>query len=263
MQERRRALPEKAMHSKIRRILRKMFPLVFWLAVWTACYFAIHQDLLLAAPWDVAKRFTFVTTAPFWRSVGMSLMRTAAAYGIGVALACVLALLCHACPLADEVIRPALAVVRATPVASFIILALVWLSSSNVPILAGVLMVTPVVFANVREGMAAVDPQLREMAHLFGWGRLKTLRHVTIPSVLPTFLAACEACVGLCFKATIAAEVIGVPKNAIGSQLHSAKIYLETDALLAWTVTVIVLSMALEKLLCAAFERGKRRGNRA
>lgn len=251
------------MLSSIKRILRKSFPLVFWLAVWTACYFAVHQDLLLAAPWDVARRFSFVSTASFWRCVGMSLARTAAAYVIGVAAACVLAVLCHACRLADEVIRPALAVVRATPVASFIILALVWLSASNVPILAGVLMVGPVVFANVREGISAVEPQLLEMAQLFGWGRFKTWRHVVIPSVLPTFLAACEACVGLCFKATIAAEVIGVPKNAIGSQLHSAKIYLETDALFAWTLVVIALSMALERLLRAAFERGKRRGNRA
>ena len=177
--------------------------------------------------------------------------------------ACALAVFCHACTLADDVIRPALAVVRATPVASFIILALVWLSASNVPVLAGVLMVVPVVFANVREGIDAVDPLLLDMARLFGWGRWRTWRHVVIPSVAPTFCAACEACVGLCFKATIAAEVIGVPKNAIGTQLYHAKIYLETDTLLAWTATVIALSMALERLLRAAFERGRRRGNRA
>ena len=81
--------------------------------------------------------------------------------------------------------------------------------------------------------------------------------------MLPTFVAACEACVGLCFKATIAAEVIGVPKNAVGSQLYNAKIYLETDTLLAWTLVVILLSMALERLLKAAFERGMRRVHHA
>ena len=146
--------------------------------------------------------------------------------------------------------------VRATPVASFIILALVWLSASNVPILAGVLMVVPVVFANVREGIRSTDPQLMEMAAMFGWNHWKTWRRVVIPTVLPTFVAACEACVGLCFKATIAAEVIGVPKNAIGTQLYNAKIYLETDALLAWTLVVIILSMVIERLLKAGFERG-------
>lgn len=251
------------MNTNVKRVLRKLFPWAFWLLIWAVCYRAVGKDLLLASPVQVGRRFAFVAEAAFWRCVGMSLVRTAAAYGLGVVIACLLAVICHAWALADDVIRPALAVVRATPVASFIILALVWLSSTNVPILAGVLMVVPVVFANVREGISATDGQLLEMARLFGWGRWKTWRRVVIPSVLPTFLAACEACVGLCFKATIAAEVIGVPKNAIGTQLYNAKIYLETDSLMAWTLVVIILSMILERLLKAAFERGMRRVHHA
>ena len=249
--------------KNVKGLLRKAFPLLFWLLVWAVCYRMVNQDLLLASPAAVARRFAFLGEAPFWRSVGMSLWRTGLSYGLGVFIACVLAVVCHASKLADEVIRPALSVVRATPVASFIILALVWLSSSNVPILAGILMVVPVVFANVREGIDSTDPQLLEMARLFGFSRWKTWRRVIIPTVLPTFVAACEACVGLCFKATIAAEVIGVPKNAIGTQLYNAKIYLETDALLAWTLVVIILSMAMEKLLKALFERGMHRGHHA
>ena len=251
------------MNAKVKRALRKAFPIVFWLLVWAACYRAVGQDLLLASPAQVARRFAFVGEASFWRCVGMSLWRTAAAYGLGVIIACVLAVVCHVSKLLDEVISPALLVVRATPVASFIILALVWLSSSNVPILAGILMVVPVVFANLREGISSTDPKLLEMARLFGWGRLKTWRRVVIPTALPTFVAACQACVGLCFKATIAAEVIGVPKNAIGTQLYNAKIYLETDGLMAWTVVVIILSMVIERLLKAAFERGQRRVHHA
>lgn len=247
------------MNAKVKGMLRKAFPLVFWLLVWAACYRAVGQDLLLASPVQVFKRFAFVAEASFWRCVGMSLWRTAAAYGLGVIIACIVAVACHASKLLDEVISPALLVVRATPVASFIILALVWLSSSDVPILAGVLMVVPVVFANVREGIQSTDRQLLEMAKVFGWSRWKTWRRIVIPSVLPTFVAACQACVGLCFKATIAAEVIGVPRNAIGTQLYNAKIYLETDALLAWTLVVIILSMAIERLLKAAFERGLQR----
>lgn len=239
-------------------MLHKAFPLVFWLLVWAAAYRMVGQDLLLASPMQVVRRFTFMGELSFWRCVGMSLWRTAAAYVIGVLLACLLAVLCHASDMVSRIISPALLVVRATPVASFIILALVWLSSSSVPILAGVLMVAPVVFANVREGIDSADIKLLEMAKLFGWSRWKTWRRVVIPTVLPTFVAACEACVGLCFKATIAAEVIGVPKNAIGTQLYNAKIYLETDALLAWTLIVILLSMVLERLLKAAFERGLR-----
>ena len=245
----------------MKQLARKALPLVFWLAVWAACYLAVGQDLLLASPLQVARRFDFLTDAVFWRCVGMSLWRTAAAYVLGVAAAVLLAAASCASRLVDDVIRPAMAVVRATPVASFIILALVWLSSANVPILAGMLMVLPVVYANVREGVSSTDPQLMEMARMFRFTPWQTVRRVIIPSTMPTFLAACEACVGLCFKATIAAEVIGVPKNAIGTQLYHAKIYLETDALMAWTLVVILLSMLLEKLLKTAIGRRRQHGH--
>lgn len=248
---------------KTKRFLRKLFPLLFWLGVWVIAYLATGQELLIASPVSVMKRFAFVTEATFWRCVGMSLYRAAMAYGLGVVCACILAVLCHLWQWADDLVRPALAVVRATPVASFIILALVWLSSSNVPILTGMLMVVPVVFSNVKEGMDSADPQLLEMAKLFQWSRWKTFRRVIIPSVRSTFLAACEACVGLCFKASIAAEVIGTPKNAIGTQLYSAKIYLETDTLMAWTLVVILLSMGIEKLLRHVIRGGEKRVHRA
>ncbi len=248
---------------KTKRFLRKLFPLLFWLGVWVIAYLATGQELLIASPVSVMKRFAFVTEATFWRCVGMSLYRAAMAYGFGVVCACILAVLCHLWQWADDLVRPALAVVRATPVASFIILALVWLSSSNVPILTGMLMVVPVVFSNVKEGMDSADPQLLEMAKLFQWSRWKTFRRVIIPSVRSTFLAACEACVGLCFKASIAAEVIGTPKNAIGTQLYSAKIYLETDTLMAWTLVVILLSMGIEKLLRHVIRGGEKRVHRA
>ena len=245
----------------MKKLMRKALPLVFWLAVWAACYLAVGQDLLLASPLQVARRFDFLADAVFWQCVGMSLWRTAAAYVLGVTAAVLLAAASCAWPLVDDIVRPAMAVVRATPVASFIILALVWLSSANVPILAGMLMVLPVVYANVREGVSSTDPQLKEMARLFRFTPCQTVRRVIVPSTMPTFLAACEACVGLCFKATIAAEVIGVPKKAIGTQLYHAKIYLETDALMAWTLVVILLSMLLERLLKAAIGRRRQHGH--
>lgn len=247
----------------LRRGLQKAGVLLFWLAVWELCYRAVGQDLLLASPGQVVRYLANGLTPRFFQCVGMTMARTAAAYVLGVLLGVGLAILAKCLPVVRALVQPMLAVIRATPVASFIILALVWLSAGNVPILTGLLIVMPVVYANVSEGIASTDPQLLEMAQMFRWGRVKTWRRVLLPSALPTFLTACEASVGMCFKATIAAEVIGVPRNAMGTQLYNAKIYLETDALMAWTVVVILLSMATEGLLRLAFERGKRRVHHA
>jgi len=139
--------------------------------------------------------------------------------------------------------------VRATPVTSFIVLALVWLSNRRVPVLTGFLMTLPIVYAALDQAILAVDSELLEMAKVYRLGRLGTLRHVVVPSVLPAFAESALAAVGLCWKAVVAAEVIGVPKLAVGSRLYEAKIYLETDSLLAWTLTIVLLSVALEALL--------------
>ena len=69
-----------------------------------------------------------------------------------------------------------------------------------------------------------------------------------IPSLAPYFLAACKSSLGMAWKAGIAAEVLAVPKNAIGTELYYAKTYLETPTMFAWTLVIILLSIIFEKL---------------
>lgn len=238
----------------------KWISALFWLCLWALCYRAVGQDLLLASPLQVAGRLLRLAgTAAFWQTVFLSLLRTVLAYALGVAAAAALAAACSASKLLRDLLNPALAVIRATPVTSFIILALVWLRPGNVPVLTGFLMVLPIVYANLMEGIAGTDRELLEMGRMYHFGVRKTLLHIYIPSVLPAFVAACEASIGLCWKATVAAEVLGVPRGAIGTQLYNAKIYLETDSLLAWTAVVIAVSMALEKLFIAAMRTWRRK----
>ena len=237
---------------------------VFWLAVWQAAAMAIGQEVFLVSPIQAAGTLMeLLPQADFWQRVGFSAGHILLGFALGVVVSVLLAAAAERWAWVDTLLAPVIQLVKATPVASFIILALVWLSAGNVPILTGLLIVMPVVYANVTEGVDSTDPQLLEMAHMFGWSETKIWRRVLLPSALPAFLTACEACVGMCFKATIASEVIGVPRNAMGTQLYNAKVYLETDALLAWTVVIIALSMLTEKLLGLAFERGKKRVHHA
>lgn len=244
-------------------VLRRALPVAFWLLVWELCSRRIGQDLLLPSPGKVLECFAFVKEESFWQIVGTSLERTAAAYAMGIAIACVLAVGCHASRLLDAVVSPALQAVRATPVASFSLLAWLWLSKTYVPVLIGILMVVPVVFANVREGIQSTDRQLLEMARMFGWGRIRTWLRVVIPSVLPTFAAACEASVGMCFKATMAAEVICRPAIAIGYEIYTAKNALDTNYVLAWTIVGVLLSVVIEQLVKLLLKGGLRCVHRA
>lgn len=227
--------------------LKRAGVFAFYLALWAIAARLVGKPLLLPSPGSVLARLLSLLPMPaFWLTLWGTLLRTAEAYALGVLIAVLLAALCARFALARMLFDPLLSAVRAAPVTSFIVLALVWLSAARVPVLTGFLMTLPIVYSALSQAIRAVDPQLLEMAKVYRFGRLGTLRHVVIPSVLPAFCESCLAAIGLCWKAVVAAEVIGVPKMAVGSRLYEAKIYLETDALLAWTLTIVLLSVLLE-----------------
>lgn len=241
---------------RVKVLLSRAGVLAFYLALWAVLAARINQPLLLPTPSSVIQRLILLIPDPrFAATLGATLLRTLLAYVLGIAAAIMLGALCARFRAMDLLLSPLLSAIRATPVTSFIVLALVWLSSPRVPVLTGFLMTLPVVYSALVQAIRAIDPRLMEMAQMYGFGRARTLRHVVIPSVLPAFVQSCLAAIGLCWKAVVAAEVIGVPKLAVGSRLYEAKIYLETDSLLAWTLTIILLSVLLEALLGKAAKR--------
>ena len=231
----------------MRRIGRVLLPVLFWLGVWQLAAAAVGQELLLPGPAAVGRRLLELAAgAVFWQTALASLLRIFGGLLLGVALGALLAGLTAWVPLLDWVLTPAVKVVRATPVASFILLVYLWVERGRVPGLISALMVLPVVWGNVTRGIAETDPQLLELARAYGFGRGRTLRRIYIPSVLPYFASGCRTALGLAWKAGVAAEVLCQPQNAIGTQIYNTKYYLETPSLFAWTLVVIALSFLLE-----------------
>ena len=138
--------------------------------------------------------------------------------------------------------------------ASFVILVLIWVSSRNLSVLISFLMVFPVIYTNVLDGISQTDRGLLEMAEVFGIPFGRRLRTIYVSQVLPYFRTGCSLALGLCWKAGVAAEVIGIPQNSIGENLYNAKIYLDTPALFAWTLVIICISVLFEKGFLRAVE---------
>ena len=186
----------------MRRIGRVLLPVLFWLGVWQLAAAAVGQELLLPGPAAVGRRLLELAAgAVFWQTALASLLRIFGGLLLGVALGALLAGLTAWVPLLDWVLTPAVKVVRATPVASFILLVYLWVERGRVPGLISALMVLPVVWGNVTRGIAETDPQLLELARAYGFGRGRTLRRIYIPSVLPYFASGCRTALGLAWKA--------------------------------------------------------------
>lgn len=238
-----------------------LLSILFWLGIWQLAALVMNQPLLLASPADTLARFAVLcTTVPFWQAVAGSLLRVLLGMVLGVLAGCLLAALCYGRPRLTLLFSPLMAAVKATPVASFVILALLWFRTAQVPVFSSFLMVFPLVYANLAQGLSEIDPQLLEMARSYRFTKRQTFTLVTLPSILPYFRAACATAIGFCWKASVAAEVIARPKGSLGTALYNSKVYLETTDLFVWTMTVILLSIALEWGLKRLLRNERRKG---
>lgn len=222
----------------------------FWLVLWQILSIVLSQKILLCSPVDAALKLAeLVLLEEFWRTVAVSLLRIIFGFCAAILAGILLGAAASRFSLLKTLLAPAVFTLKSAPVASFIILLLIWLSSDTLSTVISFMMAFPIIYEGVLAGIAEVDRQLIEMADVFRLPLLRRIRYIYVSQIMPYFKTACESSLGLCFKAGIAAEVIAMPKDSIGEQLYQAKIYLDTPELFAWTVVIILLSAALTLLL--------------
>ncbi len=221
---------------------------LFWLFVWEIVSLLLHSQILLVSPVRVLVCLAQLLVTPrFWASVAFSFTCIAGGFLLATVTGVLLAALSARFKRIEELLIPAMLTIKSIPVASFIILALIWFSSRNLSVLISFLMVLPVIYTNVLDGIRAASPSLLETAQVFRLPISRRIRYIYVPEVMPFFRAGCRIALGLCWKAGIAAEVIGMPQGSIGERLQQAKIYLDTPDLFAWTLVIICISLCFER----------------
>lgn len=226
---------------------------MFWLVIWQLGAMALDREIFLVTPINAAKRLIeLIPHADFLKSIGFSAARILFGFFMGLAAGTLLAAAAGKSMIIKRLLSPLMSALRSVPVASFTILALIWLSSRDLSVLVSFLICLPIFYSNMLEGIESLDPKLTEMARLFRIPAAKRFTGVYLSQLLPYFRSASALAVGLCWKSGVAAEVIGIPAGSIGEKLYMSKIYLETADLFAWTFVIIVVSWACEKLFLAA-----------
>ena len=157
-----------------------------------------------------------------------------------------------------DFIDPIISLLRTIPVASFIILLLIWVGNQALTVFLAFFIVLPRIYTNMVTGFESVDKQMLEMARVYGLSRWRTLLYVYRPAFMPFLLSSTKISLGMTWKSGIMAEVLATPKPSIGKEMATARTFLDTPDLLAWTVVVMVASVLFEKAFMALLKRANR-----
>lgn len=234
----------------LKKYWHKVFAICFWLILWELLSLKVGEEIFLASPFSVTLTLVkLCVTLEFWMTILFSSLRIIVGFVLAISVGTLLAIISHQNKLIQELVSPIMKIVKAMPVASFIILALLWINSKNLSVLISFLMVLPMIYANVAQGIRSTDEKLLQMAKVYRLSLFQKINAIYLPSVMPYFISAISVGLGFCWKAGIAAEVISNPTGSIGRKLYEAKLYLMTKELFAWTVVIIAISVIFEKLI--------------
>ena len=154
-----------------------------------------------SSPVSVIKRLTeLIAMGDFWKSVVFSFVRIILGFSLALILGTVLAALSSAFFAVEVLMEPLIMGIKATPVASFIILCLIWIPSKNLSVFISFLMVLPVIYTNILEGIRQTDRKILEMAKVFRVNLRRQIRYIYVSQVLPYFLSACRLSLGMCWQ---------------------------------------------------------------
>ncbi len=249
--------------AKVIKFAKLIIVAALWLGLWFIISAVIDKEILFVSPYRVVLTFReLVVQELFWKSVFASIRNVTVGFALGAAVGIIFSLLAHRFDFFRLFVSPIFTIIRATPVASFIILAFVWIADdSDITVFISFLMVLPIVWGNVSTGLDRMDRGLLDVAQLFKFGPVKRIKLIYLPSVMPYIMSALTTGLGLAWKAGIAAEVLCTPEFSIGTNIYNSKIYLETPQLFAWTTLAVLLSVLLEKLMIAVMKKTLKRYN--
>ena len=240
---------------------KKTFIIAFWLFLWQIASMIIKNRILLVGPIDTLRALSvLIVSADFWSAIWFSFARISLGFFIAFFVGLLTGTLAYWKPIIDEFLAPPIHFMKSIPVASFVILALIWTGSENLSVFISFLVVYPVIHVNTLAGLASTDMKLLEMAHVFHvpiWRQAMSIYRV---SLYPYLASAMKTALGMGFKSGIAAEVIGVPDGSIGEGLYMSKIYLSTAELFAWTLVIICISVLFEKVFLLLLKKATGKG---
>lgn len=244
-------IPTRKRTIRISKVVRYLISAVVWIIIWQICAMCISSELFLPTPWEVCRTlFTqLIISGSFWLSISFSLLHIGAGFLAGCILGIALAVVSALWEPVETLLWFPMKVIQSVPVASFVILILLWVPSEFLSVIIPFMIVMPMLYTHTLTGIKQTNRKLLEMAQVFEVSFFREVRYIYIPSLLPHVLSAATLAIGMAWKSGVAAEIIGLVRNSIGNQLYQAKIHLLTPELFAWTLVITWLSIACEQLV--------------
>lgn len=241
--------------SIIKNKLFSILFLVFLLVLWKVLS-AILPSIILPSPTAVFSVVVklFVSGEVF-EPFKITMLRFILGMGLSFVFASVLGVCMGINKKIEAFFMPMINIIQAIPPISWLLLAIVWFGLNGKPtILIVFLSTVSIILINLLEGIRNVDKLLLDMGKCFKLNKAQIILHIIIPSLTSYIESGVNIAIGVGLKLVIMGEVIS-SSNGVGGEINNARLNLETDKILAWTVAIVMFYYLMQKLVEIIFRR--------
>ncbi len=161
----------------------------------------------------------------------------------------VLAIVMGSAKKTEAYIMPVINFIMGVPALSWTLIVILWFRGTEARIFALMLAVSFPVFAHsILDAVKSVSKELIEMTLAFRPTRAQLLRMLILPAVVPNILTAWKVSVGFAVRVVIVAELVGA-STGVGYRMVQEQALLNMSGVLAWTLVLVLLALAMQGLI--------------
>lgn len=209
----------------------------------------IYPPLIIPSIPSVSlKILEIVSQAELLQTVKLTFSRLIVALFIGSLAGFIIGVLGSIFRIIREILEPIIGILQVIPPVALLILAIIWFGFNGKPAIFIVIMaIFPTIVINVQQGILNIDPKILEMGKIFKLSRGSIFTNIIIPAIRPSLISAWKISLGLACKTMVMGEVLTTP-TGIGGALSMARMDLEPENVIAWTVIMIFIFYFINNL---------------
>ncbi len=230
-------------------MFKKVVSLSTIIVLWWLIALSINRTVILPMPQDVfIKMIELATTNTFYSSIYHTLLRVLIGFGIAAIIGIILGMFSGLYKSFEDLLYVPLTIIQAIPQIAYILILLVWFEGFLAIIIIIGMMVFPVFYNNISQGIKSINRDLKDVIWLYNQPFLYTVRKIYLPLVIRPILSSINTCLPLSFKVGIMAEIFIASTSGIGSAIYLARINIDMISIFAWVGWMIIIIILVSKI---------------
>lgn len=228
-------------------ILMSAAAILFMWLIWIIAYFAAGNPLVVPSFTEAVKSFfSLLASGSFWSSLGYTVLTTFIAFALSFALGGLLAALSLTVKGARAFLKPIIGFMRTLPTLAVILILLVWTTPRFAPVIVTVLVLLPLIYAQINASFGQIDEGLKQMLSTYGVDKKTRFFKVYLPLASPNVLSQIGADFSLGLKVMISAEVLASTRYSFGVLMQDARLYTDMPRLAALTLAAVAIGFIFD-----------------